>query len=680
MTIVVDRRQQVDISEGNGREVTLVRVHWLEGMDQCSRSGAAMRAGIRCGDVLIGLDGVAFAESLAPHEESSLAQHAFTRLRTGPDPAVLHIQRPMVSSLDRNHQSPARQGSIQSTSASFATPINTPSLLDTTDITTESSSPLAEFTVHSDISSPAPELDHGQIEIAEQPVHPFIQSLDAKGLVQNSAQLKTESRAVNETVAYILHRSHNGLAPTKALSVRIVNMFDDQSNHQTAYTLWVYDVHLGKEWYAPFRYWSDFQDLRTAMMAIVPAFVRPIPFPSPPHVLSFLRSPSSSKENATQKEKRALLLEQFLRSLNTLVYSLKDHSMGAEIGMHLQSFLGGDERILEAPATLPTIIQVTTSPSKSTIGNSSSTRREDQQHELALKQSIQYLTFRLFHLDSLRQVVDTFVDSFRASAPHLRDIEHMEAKGHACIKASAIEDLDKIHHFLDKLQDIIVEGCRGDFQRMAKCYYHVTGNAGDSVIPHDEWDRLVREAVREQVEIEIYVPLRSCVSGLLVHGWRYEDMEIQFKIQELRKKPPSFFRIPHDMQYDWSAASTILSKGVGLSTLPTVKLRAIVAAAREIFRVSAEGNNCRQQTLGADDFLPIFIFCVVHADLERPCALTVLLRALCDRNNKTGEIGYYLLSFEAAIAHCHEVDLTENCDNMDSSLGQLPCIDSGFTD
>ena len=64
----------------------------------------------------------------------------------------------------------------------------------------------------------------------------------------------------------------------------------------------------------------------------------------------------------------------------------------------------------------------------------------------------------------------------------------------------------------------------------------------------------------------------------------------------------------------------ILKKGVGMSTLPCVKLRAIVEAAREISRLY-EREHGDGQILGADDFLPIFIFSVVRAEMERPCAL-----------------------------------------------------------
>lgn len=91
---------------------------------------------------------------------------------------------------------------------------------------------------------------------------------------------------------------------------------------------------------------------------------------------------------------------------------------------------------------------------------------------------------------------------------------------------------------------------------------------------------------------------------------------------------------------DWRSVSTILNDGVGRSTLPCAKLRAIVDAAKEIIYVYAQehekakfdaeaknmngdegGDVLQKSSLGADDFLPIFIYSVVQAGMERPCAL-----------------------------------------------------------
>jgi hypothetical protein len=59
--------------------------------------------------------------------------------------------------------------------------------------------------------------------------------------------------------------------------------------------------------------------------------------------------------------------------------------------------------------------------------------------------------------------------------------------------------------------------------------------------------------------------------------------------------------------------------------------------------------------------LPLLrVFCIV--------SLGVLLRTLCDRINRIGEIGYFLASFEAAITHIQELDLAEEQEEMLSFL------------
>lgn len=124
-----------------------------------------------------------------------------------------------------------------------------------------------------------------------------------------------------------------------------------------------------------------------------------------------------------------------------------------------------------------------------------------------------------------------------------------------------------------------------------------------------------------------------------------------------------------------------MSQGVGRSTLPCVKLRAIVQAAKEIVRLHAWEHSLKTEgiitdeasfyypgqpdcSLGADEFLPIFIFSVVHAELDRPFALCTLLKSLCEQSKCIGETGYYLASFEAAIEYLKDIDVSDVMDNI----------------
>lgn len=231
------------------------------------------------------------------------------------------------------------------------------------------------------------------------------------------------------------------------------------------------------------------------------------------------------------------------------------------------------------------------------------------------------------------------------------------------------KNVQRIRDFIDQVQDLIVDGCRDDFisisQRRDFAAIH---------IEDDSLDDLFREAVREQTEIEVYVPLRSTISKYLVYAWFNEDMEMKHKMKALAEKPQSYFRVPKEYRSrsDWKSVSRILKEGVQRSTLPCVKLRAVVDAAKEISQLDSEERSvfpdasffdgkvvASEKIVGADDFLPIFIFCFVQAKIERPSALCELLSVMCDPRKLNGEAGYYLASFHAALTHIHELDLTE---------------------
>jgi Vacuolar sorting protein 9 (VPS9) domain len=634
--------------------------------------GQALLAGIMLGDVLIGVNGDAFVQSAAPTGDS-LVRHAVSRIRSSPDPVVLHFWR----------GTDPLPGTPVPSAVSLPLSVRTnPSLLDTSDMWSEPGDLAMLSSLHSDLScsqsTPVRRNSRDRLE-----PHPFVKRMAKRGLVHSMEEqieesrmlLLFESRASQwEELSMFQIPAEDAFVPLggvrKALSVRIVNMFEDGDT--TAYTVWVYDVESGHEWYAPVRYLRDFEDLRAATSRLCRS-VDQIPFPKTRSALVLFRSPSKVESNV-QRETKCRQLECFLRSLCAMIYKERMHPYMAEVAIHLQSFLGCDDRDLEMQSNLPDI-----------VGTVLDVDDDDEFHTRIrerLKRSLQRYAYRLFLLEAMSRTVDNFVDSVRTRGPSMQDVEALESLGRDKLKARAMDDLLQIQQFLDRVQDMILEGCMDDFVSIAERpgYASIQSLIRGSKASAGYWDRLVREAVREQVEIEIYVPLRSVVSRWIVYGWRHEDMEIQFRIKELRTRPQVFFRNTRgDKALDWSSVASILNAGVGLSTLPCVKLRAIVDAAREIFRISSSysksGDRCgasqrtgEDRNLGADDFLPIFIYCVVLADLERPCALCVLLRTLCDRINKIGEIGYYLLTFEAAITHCQEVDLTEERQLMDSFL------------
>jgi hypothetical protein len=311
----------------------------------------------------------------------------------------------------------------------------------------------------------------------------------------------------------------------KALSVRILNTFLEES--RTAYTIWVYDVLSGREWYAPIRYFQDFQELRSTTAPLSPLIAQ-IPFPTTGWSVF---APKEATESTSAREGKCRQLEHFLRTLCALVYRGKLHPDVAEIAIHVQSFLG-----CEAGLGSETDLRLHSQVAMNEIvyGQNSESGHDEHQMStrLLLKRSIQRYTYRLFLLETMEAIIDQFVNLTRAKGPALHDIESLEAQGRTVLKERALAELEKIRGFLDQMQDLILEGCKNDFLSISYRRDFVAIRkfmAGDKGYAY--WDRLIREAVREQIEIEVYVPLRSAVSRLLVNGWRHDDMEVHFKMQ-----------------------------------------------------------------------------------------------------------------------------------------------------
>lgn len=602
---------------------------------QQDSEGPAIQANVSPGDALIGINGTALVEGATPRE--TLLKHAVTTIQESPDPVVLHFLRnDSLANPDHNRWLPHEEGSCME----ITLPDVMPSRRET-------------YNLHSTPLRP----------VVNRPlIHPFVATLRAKGLLQSFDEERINTLMFNQLTERTEHweslsffRLFSPLTDSdifiplvgirKALCVRILNTFLD--GDESAYTIWVYDIETGKEWYAPVRYLRDFIDLRGAITRL-DASIAELPFPKQP--LSIFGSPTREKSPSAQ-EARCRLLESFLRSLCSLMYTEVLHSSVSEIAVFVQSFLGCETELMDQ---------------RFRVGSCT----EENFVRKSLKQSLQRYTYRLFLLRGMQDAVNSFIENARTRGPRLEDIESLEAQGRAAVKARAMQDIEEIKTFLDGLQNIILEGCMDDFRSIAsREEYKVLRPLFENATGEVAWEALVREAVREQIEIEVYVPLRGFVSRWLVNGWRHEDIEIQFKIKELQKRPHGKLRLPEGklIAENWSTVYTLLKEGVGHSTLPCVKLRAIVDSAREISRlVTVEskgglqaGDEKNAVELGADAFLPIFIYCVAKADLDRPCALGVLLKTLCDPLNRMGEIGYFLACFEAAITHIQELDLSD---------------------
>ena len=314
----------------------------------------------------------------------------------------------------------------------------------------------------------------------------------------------------------------------KAICVRILNTFLDNRN-RTAFTIWCLDVESGMEWYAPARYYSDLKELRSSLSKIDKSILD-IPFPS---MSSWGFSLSSeTKESVKTKEARRCQLETFLRKAFASYYRGHLHPYIAEIAVHLQTFVGCDTALDDGESTISLSRQVAISESSYGKRVPNAKSEPDNTAQVNLKRSVQRYVYRLFLLPAVEALVSTFIKTAMDRALSEGAVPSAKSKSHQVkIDRSAAEaEVGKIRDFIDQVQELVLQGCRDDFMSIAQRRDFVALVDDDD---HSIRDGLFRDAVREQTEIEIYVPLRSAISKYLVHAHFNEDVEIKYKVRYL---------------------------------------------------------------------------------------------------------------------------------------------------
>jgi hypothetical protein len=241
----------------------------------------------------------------------------------------------------------------------------------------------------------------------------------------------------------------------------------------------------------------------------------------------------------------------------------------------------------------------------------------------------------------------------------------------------------------------------------------------DVLTNNDKLQQMISDAIRHELEEKIYAPLMHDLVYFLQKKVHAKEKQFMERVLILKGKPQSYFGIPIE-KISLSSWRTVVDaiKEMDGAFLPLDKLRKLVAAAhqihslyhkeRELLRGEedhvAEGDDAEKEcntvleqhdvggnsnhedrrsgssarsrsrskassgdyedVLSGDDFLPIFIYVIVHSELEFPIMTQVLLNRLCDPEKRRSESGYYLATFEAALHHILYV--TE--DNENSSI------------
>ena len=305
---------------------------------------------------------------------------------------------------------------------------------------------------------------------------------------------------------------------------------------------------------------------------------------------------------------------------------------------------------------------------------------------------MQLYTGRVLLLPVLDALVNAFIANVKLHLPTTAQlIALVKGNDRKSLKSKVDVQMRELRLFLDRMHALIAGGCDEDLRAIAGRGEYAApkiegGAAQSQQQPQQQQQRAeIWDGVRRQLEVEVYVPLRSALSMVLVNAFRIEDLEVKKKMDALSSKSQAFFNIPEKYRSPtgWASARDILRDGMGKSTLPSEKLDAVLQCAGEIVRLfreehappSSSSSSSQQQQqprssssegggswdsaassddeqgprLGADDFLPIFIYCVVNSSLTKPFSLVALLNGVCAACKKVGEVGYYLATFEASV-------------------------------
>lgn len=368
-----------------------------------------------------------------------------------------------------------------------------------------------------------------------------------------------------------------------ALCVRILGT--DYVEDHTVYVIWVLDVLAGAEWRVQRRF-REFFELHDKLVSLRPSMEK-LDFP--------MRRPSIY-ETVHSVNDRRVRLERHLRRVAGMLFSARLHEQSAAVALCLESFLDVPKR----RASLELL---------------------EKNPDLVLRQAVQVAVSQLLTLPAFEKIVGDITQSLLQI-----DVD------------SGSEMLHKMKAYIDHLQQCILEGA-SDFLRNVAL-------RRQSTILQDDLDTLVSNAVRRQIETEIFVPLMDKLHALLAKEDDDEfDSNLHLKCRAARSRPQSAFGIPlnHISPSSWESAIYQLSN-IGSYTLPCDKLDALLAAAKEIPSLYVSEHPGTSSHLGADDFLPIFIYVLVNSDIPNLAYLQKVLCTLCDPDKKLSETGYYVSS------------------------------------
>lgn len=382
-----------------------------------------------------------------------------------------------------------------------------------------------------------------------------------------------------------------------ALSVRILGTAEE--DERTVYIISVVDVESDYRWVIRRRF-RAFYELKENLIAERPDIAQ-LPFPH-----------RRLSNTASIVNYRQQVLEHFLRELLTMPVLQPLHPSASRVHARVQEFLGVSNvnPILEA-------------------------------HQAAMglhavcRQAMQVHIHAILGIPHLQNVVSQF---FRRCGRQACDAK-WAGTGTALVKLVA--------QFLDSLHIILLDTLTLELQAVAR--EHGLDSHDDIV------EQIMSTAVRRQVETEVYLPLEEAIFRALQSEIEPEHRMCVARIGEMRSTPQSAFDIctEHISLSSWQSAIERMIE-VKEKHIPYDKLQCLAEACKEVPRLYILEHPSSSGPLAADDFLPIFIYVLVNADIDNLLELKHILPEMCEPSQRLSEMGYYVATFAAAVEHLVE--------------------------
>ena len=184
-----------------------------------------------------------------------------------------------------------------------------------------------------------------------------------------------------------------------------------------------------------------------------------------------------------------------------------------------------------------------------------------------------------------------------------------------------------------------------------------SGDSGDDVVgfaASNTLSHIVYACLEAAVVRPLLGRLIICFNDMAGTGSSAE-FAFDSKRRELRQCNQEYFGIAPKLQSPSGWASVIAKvnsvetpNATGMPPLPSEQLASLVVAAGSVYTLFT-AENTSGKFISGDDFLPIFIYVVVQSQLSKLDQMWHYMFYLADPVLLTGEGGYYLGVFEAAI-------------------------------